>query len=172
MPQQRTYPDRQPDGSYTAGSSYVTGAWWSADDQGWSLQRALISDPSVLASALLEGVLLGGAGTAQRYGLAAYYDRREYPQQRPALALQAPLIPLDPVQSAWAALWLAYNLAATHQDRRLSPQQRTCFPLPLPPPPFTPGHLIASDQPGSLLTAATAPGATLTVTDQRTGGPS
>jgi hypothetical protein len=176
VPQQRAYPDRQADGSYTAGPSYITAAWWSADDQGWNLQRQLVSDPSVLAAALLEGVLLGSAGTFQRYGVAATHaDRRQMPQQPPRLALQAPLVPLDPVQSAWAALWLAYNLAATHQDRRLYPQQRPCFPLPAPPPPFTIGQLTAGSAPAAALTAVTsaaAATASLTAATTPTGGPS
>lgn len=45
-------------------------------------QRERESDPALLASALLEDVLLGGADTLRRYLAAAYTDRREVPPQR------------------------------------------------------------------------------------------
>jgi hypothetical protein len=101
---------------------------------------------------------------------ALYADRREVPAQRQFFTL--PQLFTDPAQSAWAALRLAYNLAATHADRRLYPQQRLYFPLPLPPPPFTPGVLTARDVPGSAMTASDAAAAILTAVIQASGGPS
>jgi hypothetical protein len=137
-------------------------------------QRLYVSPPGLLSTAQLENELLGGAGTAQRYGFAAYCDRREVPGQRPAVVLLVPPVPLDPVLAAWADLWRRYATPATHYDRREVPQQRLYFPLPAPPPPFTVGLLTAGDASFAVLTAATAAGGAggvLTASDTRTGGP-
>jgi hypothetical protein len=54
------------------------------------------------------------------------------------LPQQAPAVPFDPTLAAWLPLWLAWNRAATHGDRRLVPQQRPYISdpstYPAPPP--------------------------------------
>jgi hypothetical protein len=116
------------------------------DRREYPAQRACISDPLLLATALLENELLGGAETFRRYGTAATHaDRREVPQQRPFYAV--PGQPLDPTVAAWNDLARRYLTAVTHRDRRLYPQQRIYWPPPPPPPPLVPatGTATATD---------------------------
>jgi hypothetical protein len=187
VPQQRPYisdPSFYPAGAVTDPLTVAWGAggnYWhlynraadATDRREGPQQRPYISPPLLLATALLENELLGGAGTAQRYGSAAYYDRREVPQQRGPVALVTPPVPFDPLLAAWADLTRRYLLAATHADRRLYPQQRLYFPVPLPPPPFTVGYLTAGDVALAVLSAAAGTTGTsaLTASDTRTGGP-
>lgn len=88
-------------------------------------------DPLLLTTALLENELLGGADDLMRHrSAAAYYDRREVPQQR--LYISDPSVyptvaPTDPLTLAWGVggtYWLLYNTAALQVDRRKVPQQR------------------------------------------------
>lgn len=96
-------------------------------------QRAYISDPTLLSTALLEGVLLGGADDRPRRWLTAatHTDRRQVPQQRtnidPLLLttalLESPLL--------GAADDLArHALLSAYLDRRLVPAQRAYISPP------------------------------------------
>ena len=83
MPEQRTYPDRQADGAYSAGPSYVTAAWWSADDQGWNLQRLYFLPPAAAGGTPLDPTTAAFDDLRRRYQMAVtHYDRRQVPQQR------------------------------------------------------------------------------------------
>jgi hypothetical protein len=108
----------------------------------WAQHRP--TDITLLASALLENELLGGAETAKRHFPAIYDDRREVPEQRPyvsdpSLLLTAALegVLLGGAETA------KRNLPATHADRREMPQQRpyisdpSFYPTTTPTDPLT-----------------------------------
>ncbi len=171
VPQQRPYisdPSAYPSGAVTDPLTVAWGAgggYWhlynrAADLTGqraYPAERLHVSDPLLLTTAQLENELLGGAGAGMRYLLpATHADRREVPQQRAALQLLTPPVPLDPVLAAWADLGRRYGLAATHADRRLVPAQRLYFPVPLPPVPVTYGTATPG---GAVRAIATAGGA-------------
>ena len=183
VPEQRAYvsdPSFYPSGAVTDPLTVAWGAggpYWHlynraadvTDRREVPQQRSYVADPLLLATALLENELLGGAGTAMRYLLpATHYDRRQAGQQRAYPA--APDIPFNPVLAAWAEGLRRALLAATHADRRLYPQQRLYFPPPAPPPPFTVGLLTAVTAPGSALTAADVALAILTAVTAASGG--
>jgi hypothetical protein len=105
--------------------------WWMPQ------QPARLADPLLIATALLENELLGGADTIRHYLAAAYWDRREVPQQRPYIS-DPSFYPsgavTDPLTVAWGAggpYWHLYNRAADVTDRREVPQQRAYVSDPL-----------------------------------------
>lgn len=109
-------------------------------------QRRYASDPALLASALLENELLGGAEAVKRH-LAAYSGQRfTVPPVLRYLLLQAG--PADPTQLT-GDLIRRYLVAATHQDRRRAGQQ----PARLTPYVTLPGQLFS----GQLTSTSSAP---------------
>lgn len=77
-------------------------------------QRAYVSDPALLATALLEGVLLGGADVARHAFFVT--DRRSVPQQPARLDFPGDL-PADPFLLN-GERWRRLATPATHADRR------------------------------------------------------
>jgi hypothetical protein len=66
-------------------------------------------------------------GTGATGGWWSIDDIASYLGQRRAFdpsLLSTPAVPFDPTLGAWLPLWLAWNRAATHVDRRQYPQQR------------------------------------------------
>lgn len=91
----------------------------------WGQRRP--TDVTLLATALLENELLGGAGTAQRANTPATNAPRTWAPQQPARSGTTPGL-LDQAELEGALLGGAEtakrNLPATHADRREMPQQR------------------------------------------------
>lgn len=145
VPQQRPYisdPSFYPSGAVTDPLTLAWGAggtYWLLYNQPALLtdrrevpqQRTYNSDPLLLTTALLEGVLLGGADTV-RHLAAAYYDRREVPQQRPYVSDPSLLLTalLENELLGGAGTWLRYSMAGWLTDRREAPQQRPCVSDP------------------------------------------
>jgi hypothetical protein len=129
VPAQRT--GTVPLDNLTSIGTGTTNAWWSVDD--WAhfgpAQRRQIGVPD-------DTVTVGTGAMVAWWGVddtAAYLGQRR-PTQMPAAA---PVL-FDPLLAAWLPLWLAWNRAATHADRRLVPQQRpyisdpSTYPQPAP----------------------------------------
>jgi hypothetical protein len=117
-------------GGADTGRRYLTPATHAAR---WSMPQQPKRDattPGLLDSALFEWPLLGTVDDQRRHGAAAYYDRREVPQQRAYISdpsFYPTVAPTDPLTLAYGAggtFWLIYNTAAVLVDRRLVPQQR------------------------------------------------
>lgn len=90
------------------------------------LQRAN-RDVTLLATALLENELLGGADVARHSTGATHANRRLIPQQRPYISDPSFYPDLDPLTVAFGPgghYWLLCNTAALTVDRRLIPRQR------------------------------------------------
>jgi hypothetical protein len=129
VPAQRT--GTVPLDNLTSIGTGATNAWWSVDD--WAhfgpAQRRQLGVPD-------DTVVVGTGAMVAWWGVddtAAYLGQR-----RPAVLPQAAPTPFDPLLAAWLPLWLAWNRAATHADRRLVPQQRpyisdpSTYPQPAP----------------------------------------
>jgi len=110
----------------------------------WAQRRP--TDPSLLATALLENELLGGAGMAQRANTAATNAPRLWTPQQPQREGYSPGL-LDQAELEGVLLGGAEsakrNLPATHADRREGPQQRlyisdpSFYPTTAPTDPLT-----------------------------------
>jgi hypothetical protein len=88
-------------------------------------QRRYISDPGLLASALLENELLGGGDLLRHYLAAAYTDRRQtavQPTRFDPSGLVPPTDPLTLAAGVGGDLWRRANTPA-YADRREVPQQ-------------------------------------------------
>jgi hypothetical protein len=104
------------------------------DRREYFTQRLYQSDPLLLATALLENELLGGAETFKH---ALWWRPGSWPQQR-AYISDPSFYPsgavTDPLTVAWGAggnYWHLYNRAADAADRREVPQQRNYVSDPL-----------------------------------------
>ncbi len=125
-----------PTGSAAAGGDSALDTAWGVGGTYWHRyndwgprrlypqQRGYLSTPDLLTSALLENVLLGGADTGKRAGLAAtHVDRRLVPTQ--PVRLQPDLLATAELENELlgaADTAKRANVPASHVDRRMVPQ--------------------------------------------------
>lgn len=144
-------------GSDPTQAGYAPGRWWRDPSQ--PRQRYYVSDPSLLATALLENELLGGAEAFKRAAVAATHaDRRMVPAQRRAKSLPDVIIAFDPTQAGYGRITIF--LAVTHADRRLYPAQRIPLVDQGSAVLYGTSATVSAAGPSSLGVTATAPGST------------